>query len=51
MVASFVTLRSTKFKIIPRKTCSLFAEAADILARDIVKWLKSPKLKARLGEA
>lgn len=50
VVGSFVARRQHT-KIIPAGNCHLFEKLATTVARDIGKWLKSPRMKARLGSA
>ncbi len=34
-----------------RGECSILSEAVRLLAKDVIKWVKKPKLEARLGDA
>lgn len=53
VVATFVATRFSRASLIPfrRGECSVLREAANLLAKDVAKWIRKPSLDARLGDA
>ena len=53
IVGTFVGTRFARASFIPFRQgeCAILSEAAALLAKDVVRWLKKPSLDARLGDA
>ena len=53
IVGTFVATRFARASFIPfrRGECAILSEAATMLAKDMVRWLKKPSLDSRLGDA
>jgi hypothetical protein len=53
IVGTFVATRFARASFIPfrRGECAILSEAATLLAKDVVKWIKKPTLDSRLGDA
>lgn len=53
VVGTFVGTRFARASLIPfrRGECAVLKEAVNLLAKDVVKWVRKPSLDARLGDA
>lgn len=53
VVGTFVATRFARASLIPfaRSECAILSIAVNSLAKDVVKWLKAPRLDSRLGDA
>ena len=53
VVGTFVGTRFARASLIPfrRGECAVLREAVNLLAKDVVKWVRKPSLDARLGDA
>lgn len=53
VVGTFVGTRFGRASFIPfrRGDCAVLAEAVRLISKDVVKWMRKPRLDARLGDA
>lgn len=53
ITGTFVATRFARASFIPfrRGECAILSEAAVLLAKDVVRWIKKPSLESRLGDA
>ncbi|MBW2387158.1 MAG: hypothetical protein JRG89_01870 [Deltaproteobacteria bacterium] len=53
IAGTFVATRFARASFIPfrRGECAILSEAAVLLAKDVVRWIKKPSLDSRLGDA
>jgi hypothetical protein len=52
-VGTFVGTRFARASLIPFRhgECAVLREAVNLLAKDVVRWVRKPSLDARLGDA
>ena len=53
VIGTFIATRFAGASLLPfvRSECGILTEAVNLLAKDVVKWLKKPRLDSRLGDA